>query len=238
MLLGWLSVSETVSCGQLLLFFSQIHTHTCRCSYRKYANCCVSNSKVQKPTRGEIHSKALWLQPTVLLVNYKYSKWFHSWIPYKGSQNMQNMAINTSRCVLPAIITTYRSFLVLLQCLIHLVSRHTVCRAAQETSAQHPWVYWQEERKRNFCTSVALCCLDETRQFLLWTLPPTSALHIPILSKIASSVPEICDFKNWLSFFVFFPSYLSFFFRTLVKTAIKHNCHIRLPWNLAHRRGI
>ena len=31
-----------------------------------------------------------------------------------------------------------------------------------------------------------------------------SALHIPNLSKIASSVPEICDFKNWLSFFVFF----------------------------------
>ena len=43
----------------------------------------------------------------------------------------------------------------------------------------------------------ALCCLDETRRL-------TSALHIPNLSKIASSVPEICDFKNWLSFFVFF----------------------------------
>ena len=61
------------------------------------------------------------------------------------------------------------------------------------------------ERKRNFRTSVALCCLDETRRFfLLWTLPLTSALHIPNLSEIASSVPEICDFKNSLSFFVFF----------------------------------
>ena len=85
------------------------------------------------------------------------------------------------------------------------------------------------ERKRNFRTSVALCFLDETRRFLLWTCPPTAALHIPNLSEIASRVPEICDFKNWLSFFVFFPSYFSFSCRTLTKTAIKHERHIRLP---------
>ena len=84
-------------------------------------------------------------------------------------------------------------------------------------------------RKRNFRTSVALCCLDETRRFLLWTLPPPSALHIPNLSDIASSVPEICDFKNWLSFFVFFSSYFSSSFRTLTKTAIKRERHIRSP---------
>ena len=65
--------------------------------------------------------------------------------------------------------------------------------------------------------------LDETRQFLLWTLPPTSALHIPNLSEIASSVPEICDFKNSLSFFVFFPSYFTSSFRTLIKTAVNAN---------------
>ena len=58
--------------------------------------------------------------------------------------------------------------------------------------------------KRNFRTSVALYCLDERRRFLLWTCPPTSVLNISNLSKIASGVPEICDFKNWLSFFVFF----------------------------------
>ena len=75
-------------------------------------------------------------------------------------------------------------------------------------------LYRQEERKRNFRTSVALCCLDETRRFLLWTLPPTSVLHISNLSEIASRVPKICDFKNWLSFFVFFSSSC----RTLTKT--------------------
>ena len=101
-----------------------------------------------------------------------------------------------------------------------------------------PWVYWQEERKRNFRTSVALCCLDETRQILLCTFPPTSVLHIPNLREIASGIPEICDFKNWLSFFVFFSSYFSSSFRTLTKTAIKRERVIRLPWNLAHRRGV
>ena len=73
--------------------------------------------------------------------------------------------------------------------------------------------------KLNFRTCVALYCLDETRRFLLWTRPPPSVLHIPNLSKIASSVPEICDFKNWLSFFVFSSYFTSF--RTLAKTAIK-----------------
>ena len=51
---------------------------------------------------------------------------------------------------------------------------------------------------------------DETKRFLLWTCPPIAALHIPNLSEIASRVPEICDFKNWLSFFVLF--FLLFFF--------------------------
>ena len=61
---------------------------------------------------------------------------------------------------------------------------------------------------------------DETRRFLLWTLPPTSVLHIPNLSEIASSVPEICDFKNWLGFFVF--SFLFFFlFSQTYKTRYK-----------------
>ena len=60
------------------------------------------------------------------------------------------------------------------------ISRHrVVCRVAQEACAQHQWVYRQEERKHNFHTSVALFCLDETRQFLLWTHPPTSVLHTP-----------------------------------------------------------
>ena len=59
-------------------------------------------------------------------------------------------------------------------------------------------------KKCNFRTSVVLCCLDETRRLLLWILPPTSALHNPNLSEIASSVLEICNFTNWLSFFIFF----------------------------------
>ena len=59
-------------------------------------------------------------------------------------------------------------------------------------------------KKTQIHTSVALCFLDETRQFLLWTCHPTSALHIPNLSKIASHVPEIFHFKNWLSYFIFF----------------------------------
>ena len=66
-------------------------------------------------------------------------------------------------------------------------------------------------KKCNFRTSVALCCLDETRRFLLWTFPLTSVLHIQNLSEIASSVPEICDFKNWLSFLVFCFFFLFFF---------------------------
>ena len=70
-----------------------------------------------------------------------------------------------------------------------------------------------DRKKENaiFRTSVALCFLDETIRFLLWTCPPTAALHIPNLSEIASRVPEICDFKNWLSFFGFF-FFLFFFF--------------------------
>ena len=74
-------------------------------------------------------------------------------------------------------------------------------------------------RKRNFHTSVALCYLDETRRFLLWTHPPTSVLHIPNLSEIASSVPEICDFKSWLSCFIFFFLFFFLFLHTY------KNCH-------------
>ena len=83
-------------------------------------------------------------------------------------------------------------------------------------------------KKTQFRTSVALCFLDETRRFLLWTCPSTAAPYILNLSEIASRVPEICDFKNWLSFLVFFSS-LSFSCRTLTKTAIKLERHIRLP---------
>ena len=62
--------------------------------------------------------------------------------------------------------------------------------------------------KTQFSHLHSLCCLDETRQFLLWTRLPTSVLHIPNLSEIALSVPKICDFKNWLSFLVFFLIFL------------------------------
>ena len=58
--------------------------------------------------------------------------------------------------------------------------------------------------KCNFRTSVALCCLDETRRVLLCTRSPTSVPHIPNLRELASGVPKICDFTNWLSFFLFF----------------------------------
>ena len=37
---------------------------------------------------------------------------------------------------------------------------------------------------------------------------------------------------------LFFSSYFSFSCRTLTKTAIKLERHMRLPCNLAHRRGI
>ena len=103
-----------------------------------------------------------------------------------------------------------------------------MCHAAQEAGAQHPWVYWQEERKRNFPTSVALCCLNETRRFLLWILPPTSALHIPNLSEIASGVPEICYFKNWLSVFIFF-----FLFFFLFSHTYKNCYKTRTPYPIA-----
>ena len=63
-----------------------------------------------------------------------------------------------------------------------------------------------------------LLCAALTKQddILLWTCLPTSVLHIQNFSEIASSVPEICDFKNWLSFFIFSSSLC-----TLTKTAIK-----------------
>ena len=111
-------------------------------------------------------------------------------------------------------------------------------------------------KKTNFRTSVALCFLDETRRFLLWTCHPTSALHIPDLSEIASSVPEICDFKNWLSFFIF-SSYFFLFShtyknryktRTLYPIALKFgtqkgditaHLYTNFGWNTINRqRGI
>ena len=45
--------------------------------------------------------------------------------------------------------------------------------------------------------------------FAVQTHPPTLVVHIPHSSKITSSIHKICNFKNWLSFFIFF---LSFFF--------------------------
>ena len=90
----------------------------------------------------------------------------------------------------------------------------------------------RKKRKINFRTSVALCCLDETRQCLLWTCQPTSVLHIPNLSDIDSSVPVICDFKNWLSFLVF-----SFLFFFLFSHTYK-NCHkTRMPYLIALKFG-
>ena len=93
--------------------------------------------------------------------------------------------------------------------------------------------YMTGRTKTQFRTSVALCCLDKTRRFLLWTCPPTSVLHIPISSEIASGVPEICDFTNWLSFFVFLSSYFSSSFPTL-----NRNCYkTRTPYPIALKLG-
>ena len=68
---------------------------------------------------------------------------------------------------------------------------------------------------------MALCCLDETRQILLCRFPPPSALHIPNLREIASGIPEICDFKKWLSFFVFFFFLFFFLFSHTYKNCYK-----------------
>ena len=88
-------------------------------------------------------------------------------------------------------------------------------------------------KKRNLRTSVALCFLDETRRFLLWTCPPTAALYIPNLSEIASRVPEICDFKNWLSFLVFFFFLFLFFLSHTYKNCYK----TRTPYPIALKFG-
>ena len=63
--------------------------------------------------------------------------------------------------------------------------------------------------------------------------PSTSVLHIPNLSEIASGVPEICDFKNWLSFFVFFSSYFSSSFSHTYKNCYK----TRTPHPIALKCG-
>ena len=64
-------------------------------------------------------------------------------------------------------------------------------------------------------------------------LPPTSVLHIPNLNEIASRVPEICDFKNWLSFFVFF--FFLFFF--LLSHTYKNCYKTRTPYPIALKFG-
>ena len=84
---------------------------------------------------------------------------------------------------------------------------------------------------------IALCCLDETRRFLLWTLPPTSVLHVPNLSELASSVPEICDFKNWLSFFVFFYFLFFFLFSHTYKNCYKTRTPYPIALKLWHTEG-
>ena len=61
------------------------------------------------------------------------------------------------------------------------------------------------------CSSV-LPLQNET--ILLWTCPPPSVVHKPNLSKFASSIPKICDFKNWLSFFIFSSYFL--FLKTIM----------------------
>ena len=98
-------------------------------------------------------------------------------------------------------ITGYRFIFILI---IVQVSRHTVVCRAPKKPARNPVSILTGRKKRNFRTSVALCCLDETTRILLWILTPPLALHISNLSEITSSIPEICNFKNWLSFFVFF----------------------------------
>ena len=75
--------------------------------------------------------------------------------------------------------------------------------------------------------------LDETRRFLLWTCPPTSVHHIPNLSEIASRVPEIWDFKNWLSFLGFF--FFLFFF--LFSHTYKNCYKTRTPYPIASKFG-
>ena len=54
----------------------------------------------------------------------------------------------------------------------------------------------------------------QNETILLWTCPPPSVVHKPNLNKIASSISKICDFKNWLSFFVFSSYFL--FLKTIM----------------------
>ena len=68
---------------------------------------------------------------------------------------------------------------------------------------------------------------------MLWTIPPTSVLHIPNLSKIASCLPEICDFTNWFSFLVF-----CFFLFFLLLSHTYKNCYkTRMPYPIALKFG-
>ena len=86
--------------------------------------------------------------------------------------------------------------------------------------------------KTQFSHSVALCCLDETRRFLLWTRPPTSELHIPNLSEIASSVPRYATSKIGL---------VSSFFFLIIFFLFSHtykNCYkTRTPYPIALKFG-
>ena len=89
------------------------------------------------------------------------------------------------------------------------------------------------DRKKENALFAPPCCLDETRRCLLWTLPPTSVLHIPNLSETASGVPEMCDFKNWFSFFIFY--FFLFFF--LFSHTYKNCYKMRTPYPIALKFG-
>ena len=52
-----------------------------------------------------------------------------------------------------------------------------VCHVAKKP-ARNTMSTLTGKRKHDFCTSVALCCLYETRQVLLWARWPTSVLYL------------------------------------------------------------
>ena len=117
------------------------------------------------------------------------------------------------------------------------VSRHTVvCRAAQGAGTPHPWVYWQEERKRHFHTFVSQWSLIWLEPNLLHSCPPARGVYIPNLKEIAPAISEIRAAKVSFFFLRFFSSSSSF--RTLAKIAITSKRVLRSPWNLAHRKGV
>ena len=62
-------------------------------------------------------------------------------------------------------------------------------------------------------------------------------MHIPNLSEIASSVPEICDFKNWLSFFVFFFFLFFFLFSHTYKNCYKTRTQYPIALKFGTQKG-